>query len=187
MGGRKKYRRPYNPQNPPVKITFRISLEDRVKCVRYFYRYGNGIAKQTWDYWRLENLKNKIKLPPPSMVAIAKINKKFAATGSVADLSPAEEIFLKRKQKQDERVKLIKEVFLKDPKRTVKSVAEELGLTTHQIYKIKKDHGIQTSAVADHVAVNLKAKIRRLEEKIARLEDLQKQKEKERPVRVPLY
>ncbi len=109
---------------PPTRLT----LEERIRLVRYFSMYEKSSHIQ--KAWKKETGSD-----PPSRKTIAALNKKFDETGSVADLVRTGRPKTSRK---DENVALVEAAIKQDPTKSIRLLSNELGLNKAAIHRIKQ-------------------------------------------------
>ncbi|CAL8102290.1 unnamed protein product [Orchesella dallaii] len=107
----------------------RLSLEERVKCIRMCSRYNNyADAQKAW--------RQKYGVEPPCRKTLSTLDKKFEKTGSVADLVRCGR---PKTTRTEATIAKVEEAVKRDPSKSIRSLSKELGITQASVHRIKKD------------------------------------------------
>lgn len=111
-----------------LRDTARLSLEDRIKCIRLCSRYNSyADAQKAW--------KQNHGTIPPCRKTMSTLDKKFQKTGSVADLVRTGRPKTTRTEAVIARVE---EAVNKDPTKSIRALAKDLGITQASVHRIRK-------------------------------------------------
>ncbi len=106
----------------------RLSLEDRIKCIRMCSRYSSyADAQKAW--------RQTFNTEPPCTKTFSMLDKKFQKTGSVADLTRSGRPKTTRTEAVIARVE---EAVTKDPSKSIRALAKDLGINQASVHRIKK-------------------------------------------------
>lgn len=139
-----------NVKNSPAKVKrkskllrepSRLSLEDRIKCIRMCSRYSSyADAQKAW--------RQTYNSEPPCTKTFSTLDKKFQKTGSVADLTRSGRPKTTRTEAVIARVE---EAVTKDPSKSIRALAKDLGINQASVHRIKK--GTSISKVEVHIII----------------------------------
>jgi len=159
---------PWTNRNVPSLI--HLSLEERIRIVHYFGQFKR--VKQMQRAWRQE-----FGTIPPTKSTFVRVNRQFEKTGSVESLT---HFNTGRVPTVDPKhvAQFIRETLQKDPTRTNRSIADELGITVYNLKRIWKSQGIPTRAFALAEVTQLQTKLAELQKKLEILEGTRKETKK---------
>jgi len=158
--------------NQKLPSLIHLSLEQKIRMVHYFGHFNT--IKEMQRAWKQE-----FGTLPPTPCTFVLVNKKFDKTGSVESLTSSNP---GRAPSVDPKyvANFIIETLKKDPTRTNKSIADELGITPYNLERIWKSQGVPTRAFALAEVTQLKTKLAELEKKLQILEGTRKVYKKRR-------
>lgn len=106
----------------------RLSLDDKIKCIWLCCRYESMVDAQ--KAWR-----RNYGTEPPCRKTLSALMKKFKKTGSVADLVRTGR---PKTTRTEEIVAKVENAIMKDPNKSVRTLAKELGVHQASIHRIRK-------------------------------------------------
>lgn len=106
----------------------RLSLGDRIKCIRMCSRYASYVdAQKAW--------KGHYGTEPPCRKTMSHLDKKFEKTGSVADLNRSGR---PKTTRTEAVIAKVEAAIRKDPNKSIRVLSRELGITQASVHRIKK-------------------------------------------------
>lgn len=111
-----------------MRTTTKLTLKERIECVRLYSLHEQPRKVQlAWQ--------QKFGTTPPSCKTIVAINKKFDATGSVADLLRTGR---PKTSFTPTNMALVENAIKNDPAKTLRKLATDLGMKKTSVQRIKR-------------------------------------------------
>jgi hypothetical protein len=113
----------------------KLTVEDKVRCVRLYSKYDEkpSVVQRVW--------RKELGTEPPSTKTIIAVNKKFDATGNVADRSRTGR---PKTSHTPDKMILVEDILKRCPTKSIRAIAQDIGIAKASVHRMKKGPLVKT-------------------------------------------